>query len=161
MKKYLFSISAILITTFGFTQSLERNVIASSGNFSSNSTISISSTLGEVFVTTLDGSSGGLTQGFQQPTNSIIDGIKSEYEDLGISLFPNPTNGSFNLNMNFEVSEKIKITLNDVLGRNIENRNIITTALNESFNLENEGDGIYFIQIRIKDKLYTEKIIKN
>ena len=105
MKKVILSTILITIAYLGFAQSLERDVFASSGNFTKTNSMSISSTLGEVFLTTLSGSSATLTQGFQQPAGSGTDGITNNIFDLDINLSPNPTLGNFTLSFTTNESD--------------------------------------------------------
>ena len=68
MKKLLFTIIAVVFATFSFSQQVSRHVVASGGNYSTASGISVSSTIGEPMVNTLTGTGFILTQGFQQPS---------------------------------------------------------------------------------------------
>ncbi len=78
MKKLILSITLLSIATLGFSQQITRSVVASSGNYSTNSGVNISSTIGEAMVTTLSSGSFTLTQGFQQPV-SYVKLFFSEY----------------------------------------------------------------------------------
>ena len=59
MKKLILTITLFSIATLGYTQQITRSVMASSGNYSTNSGVTISSTVGEAMVTTL--TAGGFT----------------------------------------------------------------------------------------------------
>ena len=78
MKKLILSITLLSIATLGFSQQISRSVVASSGNYSTNSGLTISSTVGEAMVTTLTSGGFTLTQGFQQPV-SYVKLFFSEY----------------------------------------------------------------------------------
>jgi hypothetical protein len=78
MKKTLLIITALAFATLSFSQQLSRYVVASGGNYSTGSGISLSSTIGESMVTTLTSGSSILTQGFQQP-NSMVQLFFTEY----------------------------------------------------------------------------------
>ena len=73
MKKILLIITAVAFATFSFSQQLSRYVVASGGNYSTASGISVSSTIGEPMVTTLTAGSNILTQGFQQSFSAPVD----------------------------------------------------------------------------------------
>lgn len=63
--KYII-IALLLFTSVSFSQSIERQVIGSSGNTLSNGTVSLDFTVGELAVTTITDGSVVLTQGFHQ-----------------------------------------------------------------------------------------------
>ena len=146
---------------YGFAQSIERSVFASSGNFSSTSSMSISSTLGEVFVTTLSSSSSTLTQGFQQPTSSGGVGVE-EIDIVNFSVYPNPFQDIINIKSSIKGNYTISIV--DVLGRNL---NADLSPINSSgkldmiINLEHYQSGLYFLKIYNDDNhMKTIKIQK-
>jgi len=75
MKTIIALFSMVLITaTAGFSQSIERDVVASSGDYFEGANASLSWTLGEIAVETYTAGNNILTQGFQQPS-SLISGI--------------------------------------------------------------------------------------
>lgn len=78
----------------------------------------------------------------------------------GVSIYPNPSNGQFNININ-QYSGKVNIQIVDLNGREVY------TAKNESFdsekaiNLQMLDSGIYVLRISGNDLNYSQKIIKN
>lgn len=163
MKKYILLVSSIAIAGYGFAQSIERSVLASSGNFSSTSLMSISSTLGEVFVITLDGSSGSLTQGFQQSTSTSGGGIGiEEIENIDFSVYPNPFQDVVNIKSTTKGNYTLKLV--DVLGRDLlldYRNNNSNSVLNLELNLNEYQSGLYFLKVyNDSNHLKTIKIQK-
>ena len=78
----------------------------------------------------------------------------------GVSIFPNPSNGQFNININ-QYSGKVNIQVADLNGREVY------AAKNELFNSEKAIDlqmlesGIYVLRISGEGLNYSQKIIKN
>ena len=98
MKKSQLVILLLIIVSTAYSQQVSRYVVSSGGNYSTVSGISLSSTIGEPMITTLETASLILTQGFQQP------GIESP-----TIVIDNPLNGtdfttSNNVTINYTVS---------------------------------------------------------
>jgi hypothetical protein len=96
MKKILLTTICIAFATFSFSQQISRHVVASGGNYSSNSGYTISSTIGESMVTTLTSASNVLTQGFQQSFSNSVDPTITIINPLDGSIhycLDNPTIG--------------------------------------------------------------------
>lgn len=78
----------------------------------------------------------------------------------GVSIYPNPSNGQFNININ-QYSGKVNIQVADLNGREVY------ASKNEMFNSEKAVDlkmlesGIYVLRISGEDLNYSQKIIKN
>ena len=66
MKKIILSIIAVVSILSMKAQSIERSVVAASGNTISNSSVSLDFTIGQPVATTISNGSTTLTQGFQQ-----------------------------------------------------------------------------------------------
>lgn len=81
----------------------------------------------------------------------------SEYENLNMSVFPNPTSDYLHINS----TEKLKsITVFDFLGKNILTKN--TFSNEEKIDLSKFNSGIYLVKIESENgKIKTQKIIKN
>ncbi len=78
----------------------------------------------------------------------------------GVSIYPNPSNGRFNININ-QYTGKVNIQVADLNGREVY------AAKNEIFNSEKALDlqmlesGIYVLRISGENLDYSQKIIKN
>jgi len=82
-------------------------------------------------------------------------------EDLNtnrITVYPNPVSSV--LNLNFVTAENnTQIILYDTLGKVVARST--TDSKNETLDLGNLSNGIYYLQVSQNDKTYTEKIVKN
>lgn len=98
-------------------QNLSQTVIATSGEHFQNGSASLSWTLGEPVINSLENGSLRLTQGFHQPyiTVSSLNEVAS---DNTIRLYPNPANAI--LNIDFPQSGEYSADLFDVLGRKLQ-----------------------------------------
>jgi len=155
MKKQL----SILMLSATFTlnicaQSLERSVIASSGNSFSNATAQLDFTIGEAITTTLLGGSNLLTQGFQQPNNTTTGITSFEKELLKIEAFPNPTESQLNLRITTETEINFTATVYDITGRkmNMELKDFAKENYATVLNVTNLSAGAYFIEIVNNEK---------
>jgi len=144
---------------FSIGQSLDQQVIGSSGNFSSTTSgITLSSTTGEVITNTANGGAAILTQGFQQPV--VVTSLSSDKltNNEDIRIFPNPSN--YQITIIKEHSETLYAELIDVLGQSISTHKL--TEKNTEINLENLASGTYFFKINnnTKQTVQTFKIQK-
>ena len=149
----------VLQLTFSFSQSIEQQVIGSSGNFSSTASgTTLSSTTGEIITTTGNSSSAILTQGFQQPVIVTPLSTRELPNNWSIGVYPNPSN--YKITVKKEQSETLYAVLIDVLGRVISTHKL--TENNTEINLEQLASGTYFLKIKnnIKESLQTFKIQK-
>lgn len=90
------------------------------------------------------------------PTSTInfldVDSFENVAENF--ALFPNPTNGKIEFKGDKSLIKKFSIF--DSLGRMIKNEENI---LNNSFELSEFNDGIYFIKIETENENFTQKIL--
>ena len=85
MKKLLLTTICLAFAIFSFSQQISRYVVASGGNYSTDSLgNSLSLTIGEPMVATFIGTGLVLTQGFQQPsiTYGCTDSVAINYNSL-------------------------------------------------------------------------------
>jgi len=113
-------------------QSLSPTVVASSGGFFSSASGMLSETIGELAaVTTLTSAGNFLTQGFQQPSDFSTGIAIVESEDISLSVFPNPSEGLFNVVVHTAKDETLQLTLYDMLGKKIfQSVNILSAGKN-------------------------------
>jgi hypothetical protein len=82
-------------------------------------------------------------------------GVKENNVLNGISIYPNPSNGIYNLS---GLKVNSKITVYDAIGQIIYTS--IITESKETINISNVPNGIYMIQIKSENSIITKKIIK-
>ena len=75
-------------------------------------------------------------------------------------IYPNPNNGSFQVQFNPDASNTIEVHVFDISGRQIFKKDFQGTNLfNESINLQNTQSGIYLVTVKNGDRQETQKII--
>jgi hypothetical protein len=117
MKKTILIIATLFIGTFVSAQS----IVATSGDTYENGTASLSWTMGEPVVDTYENQDAQLTQGFQQPTYTIVGIYERENLDISIKAYPNPAVDYVNILVTDSKSEKRTIHLLDASGKLIAN----------------------------------------
>jgi hypothetical protein len=90
-KSYLTLVVFLLLGVLMSTaQSVDRHVTASAGNEFTNSSGTITYTIGEPVTETLSSGNATATQGFHQGIINITS-VREQIKDLEISIYPNPT----------------------------------------------------------------------
>lgn len=106
-------------------QTLSPYVIASAGDYVVNGNVSLSYTIGEPMVQTLYSTKNILTQGFQQPmdtiSNSSLSSVNEKIVDNGspfsIEVYPNPFSDYIFIKVRGESNDKLTIELVNTLGQ--------------------------------------------
>lgn len=100
-------------------QSLERQVIASTGGYSEANGVSLSFTVGEPVIETAVSGSVVLTQGFQQP-DDITTGINDKPSvTVNYTVFPNPTANTITIDLQSDKNVEVELALYDLGGQRI------------------------------------------
>jgi inosine-uridine nucleoside N-ribohydrolase len=86
----VFAFSLLLLTAAVNAQSLDRQVIGTSGNQYVSAAATMDFTIGEPITATLTGQNGIATQGFHQGTISITS-VRETLSLAELSVYPNPT----------------------------------------------------------------------
>ena len=108
------------------------------------------STLGEVFITSLNSSAVSLTQGFNQPRISLFE-VKA-IEEYSIHAFPNPT--SEFIRVKHDLSD-IEVLLFDSKGARVQ-----VGLQEDELNVSNLSQGNYSLRIMYENKVvYSSKIL--
>jgi hypothetical protein len=91
-----------------------------------------------------------------------LEGIQIIAKEEKINVYPNPSNGIFQLEINNSQNEKSEIHVYNVLGEiifqsKIQSRDV---GIKSEIDLTNQPNGIYFVQINSGNKILTAKIIR-
>jgi len=79
-----------------------------------------------------------------------------EEEKSSISIYPNPTNGVFVIELD-AATEKYDITVYNVLGQTV--LSTITNTMVTTIDLSRFDKGIYTVELKDKNSVYIEKVI--
>lgn len=173
MKKIITSIAiTVCVTQLVNAQTIQRNVIAASGNTTTSGTIVLSSTVGETFTNKFTTANGSIKHGFQQG-NILIARIANEElpatttevksaalqkaeTELSLNIFPNPTIDFVNITT--ELDEQINLTVIDAQGKTIKQVQHSTDQTQIDFTQLQAGT--YFIVAQSANSRNTYKVIK-
>lgn len=94
-------------------------------------------------------------------TNLNATGLTEE--NLNFQVFPNPTNTSATVSFNLENSQKIKLSVKDIVGKEIETvMQEERSAGFQKIELNKQGQysaGIYFLNLQIGDQVIVSKLL--
>ena len=79
----------------------------------------------------------------------------SEVKQTVFNLYPNPTNGEFDIDL--DKTSKYHVTINNVLGQTVLTTK--TSAMKTTIDLSNFDKGVYTVELKDEIGTYTEKII--
>jgi len=158
MKKYINFFAIAFLMLFA-SYAKGQQVISSAGVSGSNTSGSISSTVGELVIDTKTASGKTITQGFHQ-TKLTITGIK-ELQGLSfkISISPNPTSDYAQITIDKIETPKLTYIMFDIQGKAVLNGEIVSGKAEISFMDRNAGS--YIVKVMQEGKqIKTVKIIK-
>ncbi len=90
------------------------------------------------------------------PGNPAMQAIK-EIKDFGIAVYPNPSNGMFNLTANNKPENVCDVTIYNLMGNLV--KEFQWNGENTTFNLSNNAAGIYIMKVSNKDKVEIKKLM--
>lgn len=149
MQKTLLTGLLLLSLTAVKAQTVVPDVLASSGDFFSNSSGMIQWTIGETMVETYTTTGNFLTQGFHQ---TFIDpnGVAEQQVIGNLTLFPNPASDQVSLQFDGESSGAYIVEVYNALGQ-LMNSQQVSVALGgyrHDIVVRDFADGIYFVTVR-------------
>ena len=131
--------------------SLERQVIGSSGGFSSSGGINLSATTGEAVIQTASSGTIVLTQGFQQPDETgMVSRHRPLTGSLTYTLSPNPARDHLHLDLQADRNLTVYLRLFDLRGKEIplpEARMEVRPTAERSFAIAGLAEGSYFLAL--------------
>ena len=89
-------------------------------------------------------------------TASILDTSFANF-----NIYPNPNNGTFNLNLEVDINNKVLIQLFDVRGRLVSAKKYATTktSFSEKITFENTSSGLYLLKVINGKKQTIQKLL--
>lgn len=149
---------AITGSTMANAQTLERQLVASTGGSASAGSIQLDFSVGDLVVNTTTTTDLMLTQGFHQTYDFSTSVVASEVATFNIVAFPNPTRDQITIRVDGG-TEAITYTLMDGLGRTI------LTAQTGTWNgtvldLSDMAAGSYFLLVRCGEQQQMLRVQK-
>jgi len=78
-----------------------------------------------------------------------------------LAIFPNPGNGNFQITMTLSNAQNVLVSVFDNLGQIVCSKEERKAAGNSHFdlNLSDLNSGVYFVQVQIKESIFTKKLV--
>jgi len=155
-------LSVIILMCLGLTSLHGQVTIPASGGNAAGSGGSISYTVGQVFYTTITGTTVSAAQGVQQPFEiSVVTEIEEAASiRLSAVAYPNPTRDYLTLSVYDFNFSNLSYHIYDMQGKLLQSEKIADSKINIA--LHNRSAGTYFIKVFQNDKsVKTFKIIKH
>ncbi len=154
-------VCCFIITANAQSPSISREVISSGGDYFTSPIGSLSWTLGEPVVETVQNSSINLilTQGFQQPEEIIDTTIfirEIPKSNVFVNLYPNPTASFVRMDLKYDHTSRIRIELVDMLGRihHADEINVDKNLMsNYQLDVSSLSAGMYMFRLTSEGKL--------
>ena len=91
--------------------------------------------------------------------NSTI-GVKELSSNTTFTVFPNPSNGIFNINLDAKSTEVVNLTVNNIVGQTVLTKRVTASGkTTETISLANFDKGVYFLTIDNNNEKQTVKLI--
>ena len=140
-------------------QSLSPSVIASAGDFFSNSSGSLSFTVAEMsMVQTFTATNNVLTQGFQQPDSLSNTGIETLFGNLKVSIYPNPASRFVKIVFAETPSKPVTLNIVNAMGEVLKTINLVD--MTTEIALGEFVPGLYLLQFKNSLTTYSLTIVK-
>lgn len=138
---------AALFLWVGFSTLYAQVDIPASGGNATGGGGSTSYTVGQVVYTTVNGSSGSLAQGVQQPYKiSLVTGLEgTEGITLQYDAYPNPTTRYLTLKVEDIKKADLIYQLYDLTGKQLENRKV--NAIETSIDMNDREQAVYLLRV--------------
>jgi len=163
MKFHLISIAILILicsaSTSATAQYLQREIISSSGSYTSSEGLNLSWTLAELSVTSKTGEEVAIHQGFEQFFKNSITSIDDLNDPSSIRIWPNPFEELIEISISKLTINDVSIRVNRIGGESLleEKLSFNTFTLNTSQWIS----GVYIVVLSGKEGWrITKKIVK-
>jgi len=87
--------------------------------------------------------------------------LENSNDISNFSVYPNPANDFTTITISLEKTEKVTITIVDLLGKEIEKQEkvIFSGTTKETVDVSNYQNGIYFINLQVGNQVTTKKLV--
>ncbi|CAN5463282.1 hypothetical protein BH10BAC1_BH10BAC1_10500 [soil metagenome] len=142
-----------------FSQSIQREVFSSAGNYNSTTTFSLQSNIGELMSSTFTNTTAVLSQGFVQSDQLFTNLASIDFSLVYGNAFPNPVADNLSIEFYALDCSDVVIEVYDILGK----MQILETSngfLNEKYrcdlNFNKITSGIYFVRVSSLKNNYSQ-----
>ncbi len=126
-------------------QSIEPQVVASTGGYFTSATATLSATGGETVIETVTSANSIITQGFQQPDNEGV-GIVEKGAGIDVSIYPNPTFDQVSVSIN-NSQGNYDVALFDITGKQLVRHTYGSNQQKLNVDLSALAAGNYILQV--------------
>ncbi|MDG2228405.1 MAG: PKD domain-containing protein, partial [Flavobacteriales bacterium] len=107
----------------------------------------------------LTGTLGNCSSSDTITINVGYTGVEEVNLEESVNLYPNPSNGEFNLSLNFPIEQDVEIRIFNTIGELLASRTMNNTSSSVvEFNLNSNAEGFYFVNIKTTNQSITKRI---
>jgi hypothetical protein len=102
------------------------------------------------YVVTLTVTNACGTSTITNSVNIAMAGLDEVVTPGSVCIYPNPSNGLFNIELELNAELNLNLEVTNVLGKVVSSKTIVgkTGVLNEQIDLSNEAAGVYYVRIK-------------
>ena len=97
---------------------------------------------------------------FSQEVNYTLGGERLTEQSTVITVYPNPSRGIFNLELNNLTSEDIKLFVFNSMGQIVFSKDMLINENKVSIDLDNQSNGIYNLRLTTGNEIINQVLIK-
>ena len=88
----------------------------------------------------------------------LVNDIKNTTK---FTVYPNPANDYTSITISLDKTEKVTLTIVDLLGKEIskEEKVLFSGKTTEMLDVSNFQNGVYFINLQVENKITTQKLV--
>lgn len=141
------------------------------GVFSANNNLIINAATGEIDANSFVAVNSPYTIYYELTSNNcvsmdsvyLVANVCTNNEDLfhtnQVTLFPNPSNGRFDITLNKAQVVDVLVEVFDIQGKRIDDKLIPSGNVQQAFNYNRLSEGVYFIQLTAQNEIVTKKLL--